>query len=1859
LRCANQFLVFAFLIFYFQTMYNMRFTTLLAVFWALTLGFVKAQTSPLRPLCGFDQLHQHALANDPEYLQNIQINEAKVQEMLNKGIYRRVGTHYIIPVVVHVIHTGGAIGTIYNPTDAAIINTINYMSNAFRNLTAPGASSDFEISFELAQRGPNCTTTTGINRVNGVTGLNAVTAGLGTTYNTSGIQAPGSGGPGVADATVKNLSRWSNVDYYNIWVVNRINGADGTSGSFIAGYAYFPGAAANVDGTVMLATQMAPGSITIVHELGHAFGLYHTFEGASGVGAANCPPNSNCNTQGDLVCDTDPHDENHFICSGTNPCTGTTYGTGAGQSAVLRNYMSYSTCQDRFTPGQRARARAQLEVGRAGLISSQAGLPVPSPLVSAASCSTTGSGTHGGLGVTRFTLETIDVTSGTSGGEAANYVNRTCNHSATLNTGTTYPFTVNTSLNAHKVRVYIDFNNNGTFDLPAEQVFAGNTTVSAGLASLTNNITIPVSGVVLNTPLRLRVVADWTGNPDPTPCSVTQGQGEDFSVTILGAACSITAITAGTQTACVSPANTYTQQVTVTYSNPPGSGNLVVNGQNFAIGSSPQTVTLTGLTANGASVNVTASFSAEPTCTFTVNNLFTAPASCAPVITLGAISPTTYCAGANISVPYTTSGTFNAGNVFTAQLSDASGSFAAPIATASGTSPISLTIPVGATTSTNYKVRVVSSNPVVNSAEATITINARPTLSGTLSVCVGGTTTLTPSIAGGTWSTSNAAVATVSGGVVTGVSNGTANITYTSPAGCQISASVTVNPNPTLSGTLSVCVGSTTTLTPSIAGGTWATSNAAVATVAGGVVTGVSNGSATITYTSPAGCQATANVTVNPNPTLSGTLSACVGAATVLTASIAGGTWTSSDNTIATVTDGIVIGMSAGTVTITYTAAGCQATANVTINPTPSLSGTLTACVGGTTTLTPNIPGGSWFSSHPSNATVTGGVVTGVNPGTTTITYSVGGCQTSEIVTINSCATPTASFSASPATVCVNQNVTVTDASTLATSWSWNFGVGASPATATGAGPHTVSYSSPGTKTISLEINGGASSTTQTVTVNANPTISGTTTVCVGSTTTLTGSIAGGTWSTSNASVATVSPSGVVTGVSGGTATITYTAGGCSGTTSVTVNPSPTVSGTTTVCVGSTTTLTGSIAGGTWSTSNAAVATVSASGVVTGVSGGSATITYTVGGCSGTASVLVNSCSVGACAWTGAVSSDWFTAGNWSCGSVPTCATDVVIPAGPTTMPIFTAGVANVNNITIAPGATLPALTVSGGIFNVCGNWTNSATTGHFVHTNGTVIFTGTTPQGIFGLNSFEHVTVNNGGNGVTLNNPTQVKGLLNLQGGNLTSNGNLTLTSTATQTAMVVNNGAFVVVGDATMQRHITPYGPRPLGLGYTYISSPTTSATISSALSDDMALVFNPAYKFNCWLYPAPLSSAPFPNVYKYSENLVTTGTDAACMNESFDKFETGWQSAAGGDNMTPGKGFIINIAGNTTLDVTGTLNNGNINFPVTKTDPGATNSGWNLIGNPYPAPIDWDLLYALNSGTVQAGIIRRVATATYSGIWAYYLANTPGSGTNGATNEIASMQGFFTRATANGNVQFNNTVRATSYTNPNFFRTDNYFDLMRLELRGAGVADETTIYFGGNTTDSYEETGDVWKVQMNSNPYPNLYTLAGEKPLAINGLGELNFDKIVPLHFFAPNTGKYSFKINHLNGFEGVEIYLEDKELGILHEIAKTPYVFNTEKGANESRFQIRFKPAEERARSIEAMLYPNPAESVVNLMLSKAIEADINIIDMLGRTVATVKSQTREVSLNVKDLPAGMYVMDIKTAEGVQSLKFVKE
>ena len=103
---------------------------------------------------------------------------------------------------------------------------------------------------------------------------------------------------------------------------------------------------------------------------------------------------------------------------------------------------------------------------------------------------------------------------------------------------------------------------------------------------------------------------------------------KSVSTGVSCALCSIAGITTGLQTPCDGGTNTYSQILTLTYTNPPGSGSLQVNGQSFAITGSPQQVLLSGLPADGNAVNVNAQFTADGTCSFSANGLFTAPSPC-------------------------------------------------------------------------------------------------------------------------------------------------------------------------------------------------------------------------------------------------------------------------------------------------------------------------------------------------------------------------------------------------------------------------------------------------------------------------------------------------------------------------------------------------------------------------------------------------------------------------------------------------------------------------------------------------------------------------------------------------------------------------------------------------------------------------------------------------------------------------------------------------------------------------------------------------------------------------------------------------------------------------------------------------------------------------------------------------------------------------------------------------------------------------------------------------------------------------------------------------------------------------------
>ncbi|MBC7553917.1 MAG: Ig-like domain-containing protein, partial [Taibaiella sp.] len=191
------------------------------------------------------------------------------------------------------------------------------------------------------------------------------------------------------------------------------------------------------------------------------------------------------------------------------------------------------------------------------------------------------------------------------------------------------------------------------------------------------------------------------------------------------------------------------------------------------------------------------------------------------------------------------------------------------------------------------------------------------TIAGPTNVCAGAAITLTNDSTGGTWTTADATVATVNSltGLVTGVTAGTTNITYSISNSCGIAtdiASITVNPAPgtpaAIAGITTVCTGFSTTLSNAVPGGTWTTDAAGIASVnAFGQVTGITAGTANISYTISNSCgsnSVSATVTVNATPavaTISGSTVVCETATITLTNDSTGGAWSTADATIASV----------------------------------------------------------------------------------------------------------------------------------------------------------------------------------------------------------------------------------------------------------------------------------------------------------------------------------------------------------------------------------------------------------------------------------------------------------------------------------------------------------------------------------------------------------------------------------------------------------------------------------------------------------------------------------------------------------------------------------------------------------------------------------------------------------------------------------------------------------------------------------------------------------------------------------------------------------------------------------------------
>ncbi|GAB3839458.1 IPT/TIG domain-containing protein [Hymenobacter jeollabukensis] len=506
---------------------------------------------------------------------------------------------------------------------------------------------------------------------------------------------------------------------------------------------------------------------------------------------------------------------------------------------------------------------------------------------------------------------------------------------------------------------------------------------------------------------------------------------------------------------------------------------------------------------------------------------------------------------------------------------------------------------------------------------------------------------------------------------------------------------------------------------------------------------------------------------------------------------------------------------------------------------------------------------------------------------------------------------------------------------------------------------------------------------------------------------------------------------------------------------------------------------------------------------------------------------------------------------------------------------------------------------------------------------------------------------------GLRLSQPVAVAQVLLLNNGDLNTNGQmLTLLSSATGTALVDNTGG-VVNGTTTVQRYISP--ALNAGLGYRHLATPVTFDPVSDLATSGFTPVVNPAYNSSA----TPNLVTPFPTVFGYDQSRLATTTS----NQS--AFDKGWFSpAALTSQLNAGQGYTVNMAAGQTVDFVGGLINGNYfyNF-VRGTDAAA---GWQLLGNPYPAPLDWSRVAAADRAGLNAAIYVFESTGPYAGRYRSY-ANGIG------VNPIVPLgQGFFVRV-ADGQTSaaltLRNSHRLTSPDATPLLRgTADVRPQVQLALQGAGLADAAYVYFEAGATTGADAEYDARKLP-NTNGL-NLAALAGTDALAVNGLPALTTTTVVPLQVAVPAAGSYTLRAEQLLNFVvGTQVLLHDDFTGQDIDLQRQASYSFTHNGAATGRFSLVFRPsgvtATASARLADQLtVFPNPTAGSFTVRLSGVASgqpAHAVLYNALGQAVLhrTLPSSSTglQAEFDVTRLPAGVYTLRLVLTDGTQLTKRV--
>ena len=282
--------------------------------------------------CGTDDLFEQQL-QDPKFKRSyLKLEKIAKEAEEAKRTSSMPDLPITVPVIVHIIHLGEPYGVDNHLPIEYVQEAIDNANQNFAGEFSDDPTANTQIDFCIANL-----STSGAP-IEGIRYYNWDDLGFGSISDFYS-----------SNVNVSNLIGYDRNNYCNIFV------APFTSP---LGFAYLPPSnygvfvGTNYFGITGFQNNFALNR-TLVHELGHYCGLFHTFHNTS-----TCNPTGNCASQGDAVCDTPP-------TTGSAGC-----GPLSCPETLVENFMDYSNdqCMDSFTQGQALRMLSRLETARPGVV---------------------------------------------------------------------------------------------------------------------------------------------------------------------------------------------------------------------------------------------------------------------------------------------------------------------------------------------------------------------------------------------------------------------------------------------------------------------------------------------------------------------------------------------------------------------------------------------------------------------------------------------------------------------------------------------------------------------------------------------------------------------------------------------------------------------------------------------------------------------------------------------------------------------------------------------------------------------------------------------------------------------------------------------------------------------------------------------------------------------------------------------------------------------------------------------------------------------------------------------------------------------------------------------------------------------------------------------------------------------------------------------------------------------------------------------------------------------------------------------------------------------------------------------------